>query len=192
MLKEPLVKITNLSKSFVVEKSFFGKAKKTLRAVHSVNLDIFSGECLAIVGESGCGKSTLARLILRLLDSDTGEIKFAGLNFLELSSKELRQERKNMQMVFQNPFSSLDPRYKNFDSIAEPLLVHQKTLSSDAVKTRVHELLRLVDLDINIADKYPHECSGGQNQRVCIARALALNPKFLIADEAVRDRKSVV
>ncbi len=185
MLKEPLLQIKNISKSFILEKNFFGKALKTLRAVNKINLDIFPGECLTIVGESGCGKSTLAKLILRLVEADQGEVIFEGKNFFDLEGEELRKKRRDLQMVFQNPFNSLDPRYRIFDAIAEPLQVHETSMSKKAIETRVFELLDLVELDKAIAYKYPHECSGGQNQRACIARALTLNPKFLIADEAV-------
>lgn len=180
----PLVQIKNLSKQFAIEKNFFGKASKTLKAVTNISLDVYPGECLTIVGESGCGKSTTARLILKLIEADHGEVIFQGENVLKLKGEALRNKRQDMQMIFQNPFSSLDPRYKIYDSIAEPLRVHKRG-TEEQIKERVYELLNLVELDESIADKFPHQCSGGQNQRVCIARALALNPKFIIADEAV-------
>jgi oligopeptide/dipeptide ABC transporter ATP-binding protein len=180
-----LIEITNLSKSFTVSKNIFGQARKKLRAVSNINLEIFSGECLCIVGESGCGKSTLARLILNLIKPDSGSVKFMGKNIFSLNPKELIKTRQNMQMVFQNPFSSLDPRYKIFDIIAEPLQIHRKELSKNEIEKKVFELIEEVELDANIASKYPHQCSGGQNQRVSIARALALDPQFIIADEAV-------
>lgn len=180
----PLVQIKNLSKEFALEKNFWGRPSKLLKAVTNLNLDIYPGECLTIVGESGCGKSTTARLILKLLEADHGEVIFQGEDVLKLKGAALQNKRQDMQMVFQNPFSSLDPRYKNFDSIAEPLRVHKRGNEAQ-IKARVSELLNLVELDESIGDKFPHQCSGGQNQRVCIARALALNPKFIIADEAV-------
>lgn len=176
MLKEALVKIKNLSKTFVVEKTFLGKPTKILKAVNNISLEVYPGECLTIVGESGSGKSTLARLIIKLIKPDSGEVLFEGKNFFN---------RKDIQMVFQNPFNSLDPKYKVADSIAEPIAIHYKDLSKTEIKTKVNELLKLVELDPSIGEKYPHECSGGQNQRICIARAIATNPKFLIADEAV-------
>lgn len=184
MIEDALIEIKNLSKEFALEKNFFGIPKKKLKAVTNFNLKINRGECVCIVGESGCGKSTTARLILKLIKADSGEVKFQGENILKLDGKDLRDIRKDMQMVFQNPFSSLDPRYTVYDSIAEPLRVHNVMPEKD-IEKRVHELLNLVELDESFAFKYPHQCSGGQNQRISIARALALNPKFIIADEAV-------
>lgn len=187
MTQETLVKIKNLRKEFPIKKDFFGKVIKSVKAVNDISFDVKKGECLALVGESGCGKSTLARLILKLIKADEGEVFFHGknkiCNILQVKPKELREMRTNMQMIFQNPFSSLDPRYKIFDIIAEPLEVHN--WSKDKIKTRVNELLDLVDLDHELAQRFPHQCSGGQRQRVGIARALALNPEFIIADEAV-------
>jgi oligopeptide/dipeptide ABC transporter ATP-binding protein len=182
---KPLIKITNLSKTFTVSKNIFGQATKKLRAVSGINLDIIAGEILCVVGESGCGKSTLARLVINLIKPDSGSVEFMGQNIFSLKAKDLIQARQNMQMVFQNPFSSLDPRYKIFDTIAEPLKIHRKNLTKAEIQKKVFELLKEVELDESIADKYPHQCSGGQNQRVSIARALALDPKFIIADEAV-------
>jgi len=184
MINEPLIEIKNLSKEFAIEKNFFGIPKKKLKAVSDFSLNIDRGECVSIVGESGCGKSTTARLILKLIKPDSGEVKFQGENILKLDAADLRVVRKDMQMVFQNPFSSLDPRFKIYDSIAEPMRVH-KVMNEKQIKERVSELLKLVELDDSFIDKYPHQCSGGQNQRISIARALALNPKFIIADEAV-------
>lgn len=184
MINDALIEIKNLSKEFAIEKNFFGVPKKKLKAVSNFNLSIDRGECVCIVGESGCGKSTTARLILKLIKPDSGEVRFEGENILKLDGSDLRTIRKDMQMVFQNPFSSLDPRFKIYDSIAEPLRVH-KVMDEETIKERVSELLKLVELDDSFIDKYPHQCSGGQNQRISIARALALNPKFIIADEAV-------
>jgi oligopeptide/dipeptide ABC transporter ATP-binding protein len=182
--KEPLLKVKNLSKSFSVEKNFFGRTTKSLRAVHDINFEIYPGECLSLVGESGCGKSTTARLILNLVKADQGEVLFENEELLSMPARKLRQKREDFQMVFQNPFSSLDPRFTIFDSIAEPLIVHKKG-TKESIEKRVFELLELVDLAKSFATKYPHECSGGQNQRVSIARALALNPKLVVCDEAV-------
>lgn len=195
-VQDKVLEVKNLSKSFVLEKDFFGKARTKLHAVSNINLEIYKGECLTLVGESGCGKSTLARLIIKLIDADQGEINFEGNEITKLKGKELRKIRPEMQMVFQNPFSSLDPRCKIFETIAEPLKVHwdyvlaqdqeaQKNNKESYIKKRVSELLELVDLNDSFLEKYPHQCSGGQNQRIGIARALALNPKLIIADEAV-------
>ncbi len=153
-----------------------------MQAVSHISLDIKAGECLTLVGESGCGKSTLARLILKLTEADGGSVIYKGQDILAIGDEDLRKLRPELQMVFQNPFSSLDPRYKVRDSIAEPLRVHKAKTN---INQRVLELIKLVELDETILDKYPHECSGGQNQRVCIARALALNPRLVVADEAV-------
>lgn len=182
--KKPLLKINNLQKSFVIEKNFFGLPKKTLKAVNDISFEINESECFSIVGESGCGKSTTARLVLNLIKADGGSVIFNDIDLLKTKGEKLRKLRKNFQMIFQNPYSSLDPRFKIFDSIAEPLLVHQKMKKKD-LENRVYELLALVELDRDIALKYPHECSGGQNQRVSIARALALSPSLVVADEAV-------
>jgi oligopeptide/dipeptide ABC transporter ATP-binding protein len=194
-MAETLIEVKNLSKSFPVAKDLWGRTTKSLQAVSHISLDIKAGECLTLVGESGCGKSTLARLILKLIEADGGSVVYKGQDLLTLSGENLRKLRPELQMVFQNPFSSLDPRYKVRDSIAEPLRIHKGSFASlrmtkqctqdDAIKERVLELIKLVELDETILDKYPHECSGGQNQRVCIARALALNPRLVVADEAV-------
>lgn len=187
-MSKVLLKINNLKKTFPVEKDFWGRTLKSLRAVNNINLEIEEGECLALVGESGSGKSTLARLILRLLKADTGAVTYLGhtseADLFSLPAEEMRELRKEMQMIFQNPYSSLDPRFKIFDTIAEPLIVHGEK-DQEKIKARVFELLELVDLEPDLAYRFPHECSGGQRQRVGIARALALNPKFIIADEAV-------
>jgi oligopeptide/dipeptide ABC transporter ATP-binding protein len=178
-----LLELKNLSKSFSVSKDgAWGLAtKELLQVVRGVDLSIDKAEILVLVGESGCGKSTLARLVTRLTEPDSGEINFEGEDFLHLHGSKLLEKRKSMQMIFQNPFSSLDPRFKIYDSIAEPLRINKEK----NIKERVFELMQLVELDTELASKYPHQCSGGQNQRVCIARAIACNPKLIIADEAV-------
>lgn len=183
-MTKALLEVKNLSKAFPVKKDIWGRTTLSLKAVNNISLEIHAGECLTIVGESGCGKSTMARLILKLIEADQGEVIFEGEDILKLKANQLRAKRQDMQMVFQNPFSSLDPRYKIAETIAEPLKIHRK-MSDNEIKQRVLELIDLVELDETILTKYPHQCSGGQNQRVSIARALALNPKFIIADEAV-------
>ena len=185
-----LLELKNLNKSFKISaKNLLGSEKNALHVVREISLDIEKGEFLVLVGESGCGKSTLAKLICRIIDADSGEINYQGKNFLKLKKEEFRTERKSIQMIFQNPNSSLDPRFKIFDSIAEPLRVNMGEKDFPAnekeVKEEVYELMSMVDLDEALAEKYPHECSGGQNQRICIARAIACKPKVIIADEAV-------
>lgn len=189
-----LLEVKNLSKSFTVSRDTgWGASKKEeLKVVRDLSLSIDKAEILVLVGESGCGKSTLARLISRLTEPDSGEVVFDGGDFLNLQGKQLLEKRKGLQMVFQNPYSSLDPRFKIYDSIAEPLRINSKTnplmrflCGEKDIEEKVYELMSLVELDTALAKKYPHQCSGGQNQRVCIARAIASNPKLIIADEAV-------
>jgi len=183
-----LLSVKNLSKTFSIKKRGALHADK-LRVIRNIDLNIDRGEILVLVGESGCGKSTLARLITRLTEADSGEIYFMDENFLKLSGKQLLEKRKRLQMIFQNPFSSLDPRFRIYDSIAEPLIINKSTegfpKTSAEIRDRVLELIHLVELDEEILSKYPHQCSGGQNQRVCIARAIASKPDLVIADEAV-------
>jgi ABC-type oligopeptide transport system ATPase subunit len=197
----PLLEIRNLTKIFPLGESAFGrKAKGEVRAVDDVSFDIHQGETLGLVGESGSGKSTLGRLILRLIEPTAGSVRFEGRDLLAASPTEMRRMRRDMQIIFQDPFASLDPRYRVEDIIAEPLLIHgsiihrpiihgqivQDTRSAkDGIRVRVVELLRAVGLDESILKRFPHEFSGGQRQRIGIARALALRPKFIVADEPV-------
>jgi peptide/nickel transport system ATP-binding protein len=185
-----LVEIRNLTKVFGLAESLFGSRRPgEVRAVDEVSLDINEGETLGLVGESGSGKSTLGRLILRLVEPTSGTIFFDGVDLLEANGAELRRLRRDMQIVFQDPFGSLDPRYRVADVIAEPLILHGKmmdeSLGRDGRRQRVRELLRAVGMDESAMLRYPHEFSGGQRQRIGIARALALRPKFIIADEPV-------
>ena len=192
----PLLEIRNLTKTFPLgESAFGGGAKGEVRAVDDVSLDIHSGETLGLVGESGSGKSTLGRLALRLIEPTSGSIQFEGRDLLSARSGELRRLRRHMQIIFQDPFSSLDPRMRVEDLIAEPLIIHKRAAMENAgedaraispsVPTRVDELLRAVGLDFSARRRYPHEFSGGQRQRIVIARALALQPKFIVCDEPV-------
>jgi oligopeptide transport system ATP-binding protein len=143
------------------------------------------GETLAIVGESGCGKTTLARMLLRLIEPDSGEIVFAGRDLLQLRATELRRARREMQMIFQDPFASLNPRMRVGEIVAEPLAIHEKELNGAERRVRAAAMLRRVGLDESVLGRYPHEFSGGQRQRAGIARALVLRPKLVVADEPV-------
>jgi ABC-type oligopeptide transport system ATPase subunit len=182
-----LVEIRNLTKVFELAESPFGSRRSgSVRAVDDVSFDIHEGETLGLVGESGSGKSTLGRLILRLIEPTSGAIRFDGIDLLGANAAELRRLRHNMQIIFQDPFGSLDPRYRVEDLIAEPLLLHQEVRESrGARRQRVKELLRAVGMDESAMTRYPHEFSGGQRQRIGIARALSLRPKFIVADEPV-------
>ncbi len=179
-----LLEARELSKTYPVGESMFGGAAAEVRAVDAVSLDIHEGETLGLVGESGSGKSTLGRLMLRLIEPTSGTISFAGRNLTAASAGEMRRLRRDMQIIFQDPFGSLDPRMRVEDAIAEPLIIHEK-LDKAARRYRVRELLGAVGLDESVMRRFPHEFSGGQRQRIGIARALALRPKFIVADEPV-------
>jgi len=179
-----LVEIRNLTKTYTDGDSLFAGAQRAVRAVDGVSLDISAGETLGLVGESGSGKSTLGRLVLRLIEPTSGSLRFDGHDLLALSRSGLRQLRRDMQIIFQDPFGSLDPRFRVEDIVTEPLVIHE-SLSKPARRARAGELLRAVGLDASALPRYPHEFSGGQRQRIGIARALALRPKFIVADEPV-------
>jgi ABC-type glutathione transport system ATPase component len=179
----PLVEIRNLIKTFAREESLFVRNKGELRAVDDVCLDIHEGETLGLVGESGSGKSTLGRLILRLIEPTSGSIRYNGRDLLSAYGREMRALRRDMQIIFQDPFGSLDPRMRVEEIVAEPLVIHDEFGSGR--QQRVIELLRAVGLDESALRRYPHEFSGGQRQRIVIARAFALRPKFIVADEPV-------
>jgi ABC-type glutathione transport system ATPase component len=180
-----LLEIRNLTKIFPLGESIFGGgAEGKVRAVDGVSLEIEAGETLGLVGESGSGKSTLGRLLLRLIEPTSGDICFEGRNLLAAGHSEMRRLRRDMQIIFQDPFGSLDPRMRVEDVVAEPLIIHEK-LSLATRRTCVAELLRAVGLDESALRRFPHEFSGGQRQRIGIARALALRPKFIVADEPV-------
>jgi peptide/nickel transport system ATP-binding protein len=180
-----LLEIRSLVKVYPLGESVFGGgAKGEVRAVDDVSFDIQSGETLGLVGESGSGKSTLGRLLLRLIEPTSGSVLFEGRDLLAASHSEMRRLRRDMQIIFQDPFGSLDPRMRVDDIIAEPLIIHEP-FSASARRTRIAELLRAVGLDQSAMRRFPHEFSGGQRQRIGIARALALRPKFIVADEPV-------
>ena len=179
--KPPLIMVKDLKKYFPISKGLFRKPKEFLRAVDGVNLSINENEVLGLVGESGCGKSTLGKCILRLIEPDSGEVIFDGVNIMKLSKKELRKLRSKMQIVFQDPFASLDPRMTIKDIVAEPLKIHGA--AKEEIEGKVLELLQNVGLTEDHLYRFPHEFSGGQRQRIVIARALALNPKFIVLDE---------
>lgn len=182
--KQPLLTVRNLEVAFPI-RGVFGETKRYHQAVNGVSFDVFPGETLGLVGESGCGKTTLGRTLLKLIEPTGGEIFFDGENITHLKGKTLQHLRREMQIIFQNPFSSLNPRMKIGDAIIEPLLIHGVGKSKQQQQARVVELLERVGLSADDQKKYPHQFSGGQRQRVCIARALALNPKFIICDESV-------
>lgn len=190
----PLVEVRGLTKVFPLGESIFGGgATSEVRAVDDVSFSIEPGETLGLVGESGSGKSTLGRLVLRLIEPTSGSIHFDGRELLPASGPEMRRLRRDMQIIFQDPFGSLDPRMRVEDIVGEPLIIHKEVINKDGRerltrstrRIRVMELLRAVGLDESAVRRFPHEFSGGQRQRIVIARALALRPKFIVADEPV-------
>lgn len=179
----PLLEVRNLTKEFTRKKGVFGTAT-TVRAVDGVTFEIAEGETFGLVGESGSGKTTTGRCILRLIEPTAGEVRFKGEDVLGFSKKRMRQARREMQIVFQDPFSSLNPRMRVQTIVEEPLVIHGIG-SRQERQLRVRELFELVGLDPSQLSRYPHEFSGGQRQRIGLARALALNPSLVIADEPV-------
>lgn len=185
-----LIEIKNLFIEYKIESAM--QEQKTVFAVNDLSLDIKQGEILSIAGESGCGKSTLAKAVLRLIDVKSGEININELeaengkqNILNLNKKELKKFRQNAQIIFQNPYASLNPKMKIFDILEEPLIINEKSFNREQRKQRVIEVIQQVGLNENVLSLYPHEFSGGQRQRIAIARALILKPKFIVADEPV-------
>ena len=179
-----LLEIRDLKKHFPVGEGLFSRNKGAVKAVDGVSLSVEEGETLGIVGESGCGKSTLGRTILRLIEPTSGEVYFQGKNLLAMSQRELRDTRRQMQIIFQDPYASLNPRMRVGDIVGEGLEIH-KLARGKAKRERVIELLHQVGLREDHYNRYPHEFSGGQRQRIGIARALAVHPKFIVCDEPV-------
>jgi oligopeptide/dipeptide ABC transporter ATP-binding protein len=183
-MTRPILRATALAKSFVIRRSLMGRPLSTVKAVDGVDLEIRPGETLAIVGESGCGKSTVGRLLLRLIEPTAGRVEFEGRDLTGLAAGDLRAERRHLQLIFQDPYASLNPRMTVRDIVAEPLTVHGIGDGGDC-KDAVERLLAQVGLKPEHGDRYPHEFSGGQRQRIVIARALASNPKVIVCDEPV-------
>ena len=180
----PLLSVRNLKKYFPVEDGFFGRKKRQVHAVDGVSFDLLRGEVLGLVGESGCGKSTTGRLILRLLEATAGEVWFLNENIFLANTRRMRQLRREIQIIFQDPYASLNPRMTIGATLEEPLIIHRMGTREER-GAKVRQLLTKVGLDPNVVTRYPHEFSGGQRQRIGIARAIALNPKLIVADEPV-------
>lgn len=182
---EPLLRIENLTTSFVSERNFIGKATSSVKAVNNVSFEVYKGETLGLVGESGCGKTSLGRTLLQMIPSNAGRVLYKGIDLANLSKKELRQIRQEIQIIFQDPYSALNPRLSIGEAILEPMMVHGILNSKKERKAKVIELLERVNLSESQYNRYPHEFSGGQRQRIVIARSLALNPQFIVCDESV-------
>jgi peptide/nickel transport system ATP-binding protein/oligopeptide transport system ATP-binding protein len=180
-----LLEVQGLQKHFPVRSGAFGLVSGHVRAVDGVDFHVDAGETLAIVGESGCGKSTVGRLVLRLIEPTGGSVRFEGEDLLRLPESRMRAQRRHMQVIFQDPYASLNPRMTVGAMLGEPLMLHGLAASESARRARVGELLELVGLRPEHARRYPHEFSGGQRQRLAIARALAVEPKLIVADEPV-------
>ncbi len=185
--RTPLLSVKNLCKDFAVESGFFGKrfSNKAVHAVDNVSFDIYPGETFGLVGESGCGKSTTGRCIMRLTRPTSGQVFFEGKDVAQMNKKELKEMRRNMQFIFQDPYASLNPRMTIGEIVAEPLIIHKVITDPAKREARVRELLDMVGLNPEHINRYPHEFSGGQRQRIGIARAFALKPKLIICDEPV-------
>lgn len=182
--KNVLVELRDVKKEFITARTFTGKPLKTVHAVDRVNLSIYEGETIGVVGESGCGKSTLGRSILRLLDPTAGQVLYKGHDITKYSKEQMRQMRKKMQLIFQDPYASLNPRMTVLELIKAPLDAFNEGSSGERIQ-KVREIMELVGMPENMMNRYPHEFSGGQRQRIVIARALVLDPEFVVCDEPV-------
>ena len=183
--REVLLSTRNLTKEYQLKNSFGVRKKQVVHAVSGVSLEIYKGETLSLVGESGCGKSTLGRMMMRLIEPTDGQILFEGEDITAFSEKQMNEVYKKIQMIFQDPYASLDPRMKVRNLIGEPLVTHRLYPTREAAIERVKELMHMVGIRPEFLDRYPHQFSGGQRQRIGIARALALNPKLIVCDEPV-------
>ena len=181
---QPLISIRDLAVHFPVRKSLFGRARQIVKAVDGVSLDIFAGETLGLVGESGCGKTTLGRALLRLVEPTSGQVLFHGEDLAHLSRAAMRAERRHLQIIFQDPYASLNPRMTVSQIVSEPLATFRLARGGERTR-RVQELMQQVGLSPRFLKRYPHEFSGGQRQRIGIARALAVDPQFIVADEPI-------
>src|SRR5436309_2997461 len=184
-MAEPLIEVRGLKTWFPVRSGVVSRITGHVRAVDGVDLTISQGETLGLVGESGCGKTTLGRSILRLVEPTAGEVRFKGQNLTRLSGAGMRRMRREMAMIFQDPFASLDPRQTVGEIVGEPLDIHGLSQNRRQRQDRIQELLHVVGLNPNFANRYPHEFSGGQRQRIGIARALAVDPSFIVCDEPI-------
>ena len=184
-MSENLIEVKNLCKRFPIKGGLLGREVGAVNAVNNISFSIKKGETLGLVGESGCGKTTLGRSILRLIEPTSGEVRFNGKDILKFNKNEMRAMRRKMQIIFQDPYASLNPRMTVGSILEEPLIIHNLFDSREARQKRLHKLLEYVQLPKDALNKYPHEFSGGQRQRVCIARALAVEPEFIVCDEPV-------
>jgi oligopeptide transport system ATP-binding protein len=185
MQNEVLVSVKNLVKKFPIRGGVLQREVASVKAVSDVSFQIYKGETLGLVGESGCGKSTLGRALLRLIEPTSGQIFFRGQDITHIKFKDLRKLRRNMQIIFQDPYASLNPRMTIEDILKEPLIIHRICATRQEARLRVFKLLDLCGLRREAISRYPHEFSGGQRQRICIARALAVEPEFIVCDEPV-------
>lgn len=184
-MSDIILDVKNLTKRFPIKGGLFGREVGAVKAVNNISFSIKRGETLGLVGESGCGKTTLGRSLLRLIEPTSGEVYFNGTNIVDLNSTEMREMRRKMQIIFQDPYASLNPRMTIGGILSEPMDIHSLFMGKEERKKRLYQLLDQVQLPKDALNKYPHEFSGGQRQRICIARALAVEPEFIVCDEPV-------